>query len=780
MNPRWRVTIFGIYILLAGWSLWLIPSLRFSFDFEQFFPQGDPDLEFFNEFRKAFRADDSFLLIAFERKQGVFDSTFLAGVHRFTLDAAHLPYVTRSTSLTNWVNPVRVIFGPEAFITVPAIRIDQPDRYHRDSIAIMADERFVGQLIDRDATVLVVALQTEDDMFFEESETLMAELRNLLKASSPDNYYILGRAYFQDTMVKLQIREIVFSTVVAVILVTLILIVILRTYRGVLISLVSIGTGMLLFLAYMALLGMELSLMSALYPILMIIVGTSDVVHIMSKYTHELRAGRSKAMAVDITLREIGLATLMTSVTTAIGFLSLVTSRIQPIKEFGLNAAAGVMIAYITVITLTVAMMSAYDDGQLEKNGRLARFWRRITTAIYLTTQKFPGRIAGVAVVLLMLAGWGISKVSTNYRIESNLPLGAEITRDFQFFEQKLAGFRPYELAITARSPHTITDFALMSEINAIEEILKDEELINQVVSPAVAYKSAHRAWHGDRIEYYHFPADSAVYSRYKQALRRIVQGESVASGLISNDGTMARISARVKDAGADSIQDLTHRISVRIVNERDTSLFDFRLTGTGVIVDKNSQYVRDSLFYGLGTAVLVVSFLMFLLFRSWPMVLISLVPNIVPLFFAAAMIGFMGIELEAGVAIVFAIIFGIAVDDSIHFLAKFRLVSARGHSVNRALLITTRETGKAIILTSIILFAGFLILLFSSSPPNVTVGLLISLTLVTAVICDLYLLPVLIRRFMPEYAHGRVSGFLHSLSPGSYARIEQQETPDR
>jgi predicted RND superfamily exporter protein len=136
----------------------------------------------------------------------------------------------------------------------------------------------------------------------------------------------------------------------------------------------------------------------------------------------------------------------------------------------------------------------------------------------------------------------------------------------------------------------------------------------------------------------------------------------------------------------------------------------------------------------------------MALLFRSWRMLIVSLVPNILPLLLAGAMLGYLGIELEAGVSIVFAIIFGIAVDDTIHFLAKYRLLRGRNVPVQEAIHKTYREAGKAIVLTSVVLFFGFLVMLFSISPPSVTIGLLISLTLASAVVSDLLLIPLLLK----------------------------------
>jgi uncharacterized protein len=182
-----------------------------------------------------------------------------------------------------------------------------------------------------------------------------------------------------------------------------------------------------------------------------------------------------------------------------------------------------------------------------------------------------------------------------------------------------------------------------------------------------------------------------------------------------------------------------------------DTTLLSVKRTGTGLILDKNSEYVTRNLMEGLFYSILQIAVLMGLLFRSFRMLIIALIPNLIPLIFTAALLGFLSIELEAGVAIVFSIVFGIAVDDTIHFLTRYKLYLRDGYDNATAISKTLHETGKAIIIASLILFAGFATLIFSTHPPTFTVGALIAVTLVSALISELFLLPVLLHKFMPD-----------------------------
>jgi len=717
-----RVVIVSIFIALTVASIFFTTQLKFTFDFSQFFPEGDPDLAFFQEFTQEFENDANFFLVAIPRKEGVFEQQFLTDFHDFTLKTRDLDNITESQSLTKFAYPIKTPFG---ITTVPAIHINQPEKYARDKERLLTDERFVYNLIDSTATTLVVALKTVDKISLPAANKLLTDIDSLVQTYNFENHHYLGQAYFQSQLVKMQQDEVLMSALVSGFLVSLII----------------------LFLGFLGATGRELSVMSALYPVLMIIVGTSDVIHIMSKYIDELRKGLPRKEAIIITIKEIGLATLLTSITTAIGFASLLTSRIGPIKDFGINAAFGVVIAYVTVVFFTTALLSMFKTDDLIKLGRNNQLWENLMEKSYQFTLRNPKNIALGAVLVATISFYGISIITTNYRLENNLPIGSKLKSDFKFFEKQFAGYRPVEFGVFAQGDYEATDFEVLQEMDKVEQYLKTIPAIKSVNSVTAVYKSANQAFNQNRQVAYAFPENERQFKKQKRFVDRIPSSST--NVLVSKDGKKARITTKILDLGADSIQAVGNRIDAWIAKNTDPTIATFQKTGSGIILDKNAVYARESLLEGLGIAVIVISLLMALLFKNWRMVLISLVPNVFPLIFAGGLLGFLGIELEAGVAILFAIVFGIAVDDTIHFLSKFKLSKDKGLSTEAAIHITFLETGKAICLTSIILFFGFLIMLFSINPPSVTVGLMISVTLFTALFSDLLIIPVLIRWLM-------------------------------
>jgi predicted RND superfamily exporter protein len=741
---KYRKPIIVFFLLWTVLSGFFVTRIQFAFDFEQFFPQGDEDLEFFKSFIEEFETDDNFLLIAVENKPDVFDSSFLNQFHEFCLKLREVPFVTGVQSLTMARSPVKTPFGVSS---IPVIHRNQPLRYDEDKEAILSDPRFLYNLINEDATALVAFVKNKDTIDLADSRLMMEKVHEINKESGFKNIHMLGRADLQVEVVKMQQIEILRTGALSFLLVTIVLFFLFRRIPGVLVSLLSIGMALVIFVGLMAMIGREFNVLSALYPILLLIVGTSDVIHIKSKYIDELRKGKDNLSAMTVTVKEIGLATLLTSSTTAIGFATLLTSRVQPVQEFGVNSAIAVIIAYVVVIFFTTSVLSYLPRNYVTSGVNDTSYWDRVLLKTYNYTLFNPRNIVFTSIGVLGILFWGISMVGTNYKIEKNLPKNARVTNDFIYFEKEFAGFRPFEYAVFAQDTFLADSYEVMKEMSKIDSILLSQPDIKGTTSMVTYYKSLERMKKGNQLSAYTFPERKKDFLASQSLLSKSKsQGQLV---LISKDNKKARISSRIADLGADSIKIVSAELDNNILNVIDTSVIKIRRTGTGVILDKNSIYIRDNLLQGLVIAIVAVSLLMALLFRSYRMLFIALVPNIFPLLLAGAIIGFAGIELEAGVSVVFAIIFGIAVDDTIHFLSKYKLALNAGNTSEEALKITFSETGKAIIFTTVILFFGFMVMVFSNHQPSVTIGLLIASTLIGAVICDLTLLPVLIRKYL-------------------------------
>lgn len=777
MFVRYPKFIISLFVILSITGTYLATQrVQFEFDFEQFFPAGDEDLKFFLEFKERFEPDDNFLLVGIHREEGVFEQDFLERVLDFSLKVRRIEFeapnhldsidhkiyrpsindqgdsivmmrpILSAQSLLQVEYPIKNPFT--GFSTIPAIHLEDTSRYEKDRQKILADERLVDNFISEDAKTLVVVLKTVDNIEQQAASLMISQVKALLQEYQFNDHHLLGRSFFQTEIVKLQIKEFILSTIVSFFLVFVVMLFLFRRLWGIVVALVSIVVGLLMFVGMLGVFARTLDTMALLYPIIMIIVATSDVIHVMSKYIDELQKGQSKFDAIQTTIREIGMSIFLTSTTTAVGFLSLVTSRLIPIQQFGINAAIGVMIAYISVVIFTTTILALFQKEQIIKLNEKPSIWVTWMEWVYQITQTHTRPILAGFVVLVVVCLIGVSKITTNTQFIKILPKGAEVTKDFLFFEREFSGFRPFEIAVSIQGDYDANDFEVIQEIDKIEQHFKQYPAVKSMSSITGLYKTIHQAYHSNKATAFKLPETEQEFKKYQKLAKRMSKNSNFGI-LVSKDKKHTRISAKVLDIGADNINKIRAESKQWISQHIDSTIIQTRSTGTGIIIDKNSSYIRDSLLQGLLFAILVISCLVAFIYKNIKMLLITLIPNLLPLLIAAAILGFADIPLEAGVAIVFAIIFGIAIDDTIHLLSKFKLTKDKGYDTEAAIRITLLETGKAICLTTVILFFGFLSLLMSVNPPAITIGILISSTLISALVCDLLIIPIMLRKWM-------------------------------
>ncbi len=731
-----RKTIIWVFAFLAILSLAALPYIKFSFDFERFFPNGDPDLDFYKEFVQEFESDDNYLLIAFTHETSVLDTHFLKKIKTYTEEAPALEEVISALSLPTLQKPV---FGPFGISFKNILNINSPDlKLQYEKIALK--KNVMKGLISNNHKSTVVALKIKEHLDIDASRSLIEGVTALILKNNMGNYHILGRAYFQHELARLQVEEVLFTSLVSIVLVSIILFLLYRNIYLVFITLCSITLALLLFMGLLSVLGREMDAMSALYPVLMLIVGTSDVIHILSKYLDEIRQGKKISTALETTIKQIGLATLFTSATTAIGFLSLITSRIGPVRDFGINAAIGVVVAYITIIFFTTALLTYLSPKKLKTHAKTFKMWDNVALWFYRIS-KHHLSIFYIAILSLTFCAYGISKVTTDYKTESSLPLGKKVTEDFQFFEKNYSGYRSVEYVLIKKEGSEILDLDGIKTVDLISKKINTHESIENVTSISTVVASV-----SDYLPTVFTQStewiDVSMVPFYKAAI------SAMPIVLINKNEDKTRISTQIKDIGAYKIKLFTNDVAKWATHHIDTTTYALLYTGTGLIIDKNALYVREGLLKGLAFALLIIGVLMGFLFKSMKMVLISFVPNVIPLFIVGAILGYTGIPLEPVTSIIFVVVFGIAVDDTIHFLSKYRLALHSSMSIEESIKVSFQESGKAILFTTTVLFFGFMVMLFSYNPASVIVGGLISITLFTAVFADLIILPMLLRVF--------------------------------
>lgn len=724
----------------------VLPQLQFDYNFERFFPIGDEDTDFFLQHRKQFTTDNDFVFIAIENKVGVFEQDFLQRVDSLTNMLKTLPEVTSVTSPTNITHPVRDQFIGQVF-QIPWLRFNEPENYALDSAKIYESGQLVPVYFSEDAKAIAINLQTTQYLSKAKCDTLADQLVAMTSLIPFDDMHIAGRSVGQSYYVDIMQRELVVFVLTSLVLIVLFLFIAFRSWWGIWVPLVVIMLSVIWIMGLMTATGKRIDVMANILPTILFVVGMSDVVHIIAKYLEEIRDGANKRDALSIAIREIGLATFLTSVTTSVGFFTLLITDIIPIREFGFYTAIGVFMAYMLAYSILPPVL------ELAAEPKMARipsgyFWRKLLHKTFAWVLRRRVLIGLISLLFLGLSLAGIYFVKVDNFLLEDLNVNDPVRQDFNYFEENFSGVRPFDMGINVEAEGAdLFSPEVIQAVDTIEQFLKNEYGIGFIVTPLTYLKGLNQANHGGKAKFFRLPQSERALKKMAKELKRFGKHPDLKS-LSSPDFRNLRVMGKMGDLGAKEIKRRNESLDGFIARAVPPELISYRITGTATLVDKNSDFVVVNMIEGLLIAFGVVVLIIGLLFRSIKMVVIGLVPNILPLLIIGGIMGATGIRLHFSTAIIFTIAFGIAVDDSIHFLMKLKLELRKGRSLPYAIKRTFISTGKAIIVTTLILCGGFLTLIFSSFMGTYYIGLLISLTMLFAVLADLFLLPVLLLWF--------------------------------
>ena len=721
-------------------------DLRLDHDFEKFFPSDDPELDRYNAFRARFGQDNDFLLLGIANAPSVFDATFLTAVDDLAQQLEDLPDVRSVTTPTRLVDPH---VTPVGVFTIPWLRQGSDSTLVADSARIWNDPRIKEGFFAADGKALLVILLTEPGLSKQRSDRLMAAVQGAVTGSGLPGIRMGGRIHGQYWYIKKMQRELVLFFSISVVLLMLFLAIGFRTVWGVLVPVGVVGLSVVWQVGLMTLLGEPLGILTMLLPTILFVVGMSDVVHVLQRYIEGLRAGHAKVRAIAIAYYEVGRATFLTSLTTAIGFATLLNSSIGPIREFGGFTAIGVFLALGLAFTLLPAVLLLVGTPiQAEQDERKATWYpllHRLFRWVLRRRRVLPWGFLALGLVSILF----ISQLKVDNYLLEDWPDDDPQKQDYFWFEDHFGGVRPFDVEVTVAAPgRSVWDLAVLHEIDTVDQWLRSIYGVNALMSPAEVVRSMNKAMNGGSAEFHELPAtDAEVRSLVRMA--RIALGREIMHGLVDSTARFARITGRIKDEGGHAHKSKNRDLDAFAAAH--ARIARFNQTGMAYLIDRNNERLSGQLIGGLSIAFLLIAGIMALVFRDLRMVLIALIPNVLPLLFVGAIMALAGIAIKVSTAIIFTIAFGIAVDDTIHMLGKLRIELRKGKSMRYAMKRAFLSTGKALIVTSIMLCSGFVALVFSGFASVFYLGLLVGSTLALALIADLLLLPVLVLMFLRE-----------------------------
>lgn len=735
----------GVFTVITIFLAIQIPNIRFDYDFEKFFPQHDEETSYFFEHRQRFSSDNDFVLLAIENNKGIFDKSFLKKVDKLSRILDSLPYVENVMSITNQKEVF--IFSNGSTSTKDYIDFNDYDPV-RDSIRIYENKELINSVVADDAKSVCIFIKHEDYLAKKKSDKLLLSIESLVEKFGFDNVRIGGRIRGQKYYIDKMTEEMALYVGLGVLLVLVFLVIAFRSIWGLLLPQVVILGALVWLVGGMSLIDQPINIILTTIPTIMFVVSMSDVIHLISRYLDSLRDGREKFEAIKEAVSEVGLATLLTSITTAIGFYSLYFVRVEPIQRFGLVIGTGVLMAFVLTFALLPALFYLTEGPRYVSVKSQDHFWKKYLHKWFRWLLSHYYRVLVITGVVVAVCFVGLSRMKVDNLIMDDLDPSEQIQKDFRFLGKHYGGIRPFELAAKVKDTSlNAWNPEILQQLDSVEQYLENTYGVNVRVSLTKSLKVLNRASHVGDTSYYKLPESKKKLRKLRRPIKIANQGKFYYT-LVDSTERIIRISGSMEDYGNQAVRAKNDSLFNYISKHKLDRSLDYTLTGTAHLLDKNMRYLSSSLILGLSVSILIVALIIGSIYRSLTIMVISIITNVIPLIFLAGVMGFWGVNLKTSTAIIFTIGFGIAVDDTIHYLGKFKYELLKGKSKIYALKRSYLTTGKAMILTTLILCAGFLLLVLSSFQGSFYMGVMLCITLMVALIADITILPVLLLLF--------------------------------
>jgi len=554
---------------------------------------------------------------------------------------------------------------------------------------------------------------------------------------------VSGMPYIRTMNAQNIMDEIGKFVIIAILVTIFIFFFFFRSYRATLITLSVVVTGVMWALGILGLLEFEITVLTALIPPLIIVIGVPNCIFLINKYQHEVKKHGNQARSLQRVISKIGNATLMTNITTACGFATFILTDSKILKEFGTVASINIMVIYVLSILLIPIIYSFLPLPEKKHLNHLSNNWLNVFVGFLSNTVKnhrIPVFI--ISIICLCVSIVGINKIEISGNLIEDMPKKSSFVNDIKFFEKEFKGILPLEIMIDSRRKNGMLRLTNIKRMNDFHEhILRIPEL-SSPISIVNLSKYIKQSFYNGNPNYFQLPSsqENTFISTYVKN-SDLKLGEQ--NAYINENGQIARITTMIGEIDTEIMEGVEESLLKGIEIYFPAEKFDVTLTGKTLGYLKGTKFLIKNLLLSLFLAILLISLMITYLFRSYKMVIISLIPNILPLLFTAGVMGFFNIPIKPSTILVFSIAFGISVDDTIHFLVKYRQeLMANNWKIRKSVFASLRETGISMFYTSIVLFFGFSVFMTSSYGGTIALGGLVSTTLLFAMLANLILLP--------------------------------------
>lgn len=715
-------------------------------------PDTDVELQKHLQFKSEFGEDGNVMVMAIEAD--VFQLDLFNAIFDLSHQLESIEGVDQVLSITHIYDLIRNT-EKESFELKRLIQRKPETQVELDSIAqrIQQLSFYKGLIIDTaEQTSLMIVSLSPDIMDTGKKvfvyDDLLSYTQPFEKAQKLDIRYA-GLPVLRVNVHKTIRGELVLFLILALVVMMVTLLLFFRSISTVILPMLVVGIVIIWSIGILGLCGYKISLITGVIPALITVIGIPNSVYLITKYHIEYRRTRNKIKSLIRVIEKIGIVTIMTNATTAVGLGVLGLTQIRMLKEFGIVAGLSVVTAFFISLLLIPIFFSFFPPPSRNQVKHLER--RTLNTFIRFLDRVVHHHRWSIYIITLIAAGFsvlGMSKLVPVSFMTDDIPKDNILITDLKYVEERFNGVMPFEVIVDTKKRKGALKRSNIRKASQLQEKLVEYPSISRTVSVADFTKFLRQSFFAGGSEAYALPTRSEFDFIQLYLKNTEFDGSTLNKTIVDSALQKIRITGNVRDIGSIELAKVIDSIEVQARAIFDSAKYDVTITGTTKVFVRSNDFLIKNLLQSLALAFVVIAVLMGLLFRSLRIVVISLIPNFLPLMIMAGVMGFLGIALKPSTALVFSVAFGIAVDDSIHFLARYRLAMRMGDTVPEAISNSFRDTGVSMIYTSLILFFGFVMFTASSFGGTQALGMLSSGTLIIAMFGNLLLLPALLLRF--------------------------------
>jgi uncharacterized protein len=759
---KYRLPLLLLLIALTGFMTWEASKVQLSYDFSRAIPINNPKYKAYQEFRKKFGEDGNLLVIGIQTNKLFEEKTF--------------------NSYTSLLRNLKKVKGVDDIISVPSainlVKVPETEKLKADTI--FPDRILTQPEIDSfSKTFLILPFYqhllynpstnawlmgvriNKDLMASKDRIGVVHTISDMADDFGKANNLTVYKSGLPHIRTELSVRitkEMRFFVAASLLLSAIILLAFFRSFSAMWLSLAVVLIGVVFSFATIYLFGYKISILNALIPPLIVVIGIPNCIYFLNKYHTAYGETGDKKKSLVMMIDRMGVVTLFCNLAAAIGFAVFALTQSQILKEFGIVAGINIMLLFFISLIFIPIVLSYLPAPKTRHtkylhNPKLNRWLDRLERWS-LNHRKL---IYAITIVIVAISIAGTFRLKSEGYIVDDLPKTDKLYTDLKFFETNFKGVMPLEILVDTKKKYGVTrNLGNLERIDSLSQFIRSINGIARPLSIAEGLKFAKQAFFDGDINNYSMPSsyDLPALSQYLSFKSDSGAGKNSFAKLIStfmdSGRQQARISVSMADVGSKRLPKILDSIGARADQLFPKDKYDVLLTGTSVTFLEGSRYIINGLKDSIFWAFVLIAFCMLYLFRSARILICSLIPNIIPLLITAGVMGWAGVPLKPSTVLVFSVALGIAIDITIRFLVNYKQELPHNNFDKKQTVIETiHSTGISIIYTSLVLIAGFVIFCFSGFDGTKALGWLTSLTLITATFTNLVLLPSILISFI-------------------------------